>query len=108
MDNPEITPATTVHVAAEAIPPQPSQDEVKLTKLRYLVLAGEEWPEDDEECEFFAEKLGWETAKACYAAYDDAIAKALTYAEPEWWWQVVDLYTMSVIFKSYDTCTALH
>lgn len=110
-DTPVDVPFVAPAVETPALPPVvQSLDEIKLTALRYLVLADLWPPELDEldEYEDFFPAIGWETARGCYADYDEARAKALTYINSDCWFQVVDLYTMSIICASYDGDGTVH
>lgn len=112
--SPVITPDAAIKQSLTAqVAPAPSvgggsSDDAKLTNLRYLVLAAEEWPELEEDCEDFFPKMGWEAARGCHARLDEAMRHALSYPEPEFWTQVVDLYTMSLVYASYDGGDVLH
>lgn len=77
--------------------------------LRFLLMAGViNLPNQIEDGDW-ERPLGWEQAAGVFQRYDTALARAgENFPPPDHWWQIVDLKTMTVLFRHDDPIRVLH
>lgn len=77
--------------------------------LRFLLMGGEILPPDMFEDGDRTRPLGWEQAAGAFQFYNSALSAAgRNFPSPECWWQIVDLKTMTIVWKHDSPIETLH